>query len=249
MANVVRCLLTPSSLRTALDIDGIALAGHSPLRALDSGEAAPAATDALASQALLVEDGGTGPRLNRLFGMALGACADPDDVVTLQVADERRTAVTFCRRGRLWVECSIAPGGVAHLAFPLGRDTVLLWLTAALSRPRQESTASGFAFAGDAADALVLSVAAEGHRAGLTPTAGALATAVAEAQRWPDRVLPLALLGGAHALRRLADDPASFEASVARLATAGHLVAADGAIALGAATATALAPTPDVLRT
>lgn len=222
-------VLTPAQLHTLLAPTRVTPRPGSPLAAL-----APAAALApgdpehawLVDQRLIeATDGGW--RVNLAVRAALLACAEPQEMLTLRTLGDDRAGFTICRHGQLLVECTVGRDDLVKLCFPLGRSTVVLALTSALSADRPEPPSSGFRFVGPPAEAFLLRIVLEAAGRGGVAIDELPAT-VSAALDDPVLVLPFAVVAGRGALLPLVDERGALTAAVAGLARAGHVREAGG---------------------
>jgi hypothetical protein len=194
-------------------------------RLLEPGEAA---FQKLADGRLLEAQNGSW-RVNILARAVLFACAQPEEVITLRATGGEGDGFSACRRGPMVSECTVGQASLVKLSFPLTRSAVMLILTSALSDEKPEVLSTGFRFQGRVEDAFVLSVVlGEARSSTGGPPVRQLAGVVARAVEDPSNTMPFALVGGAGPLLGLVRSRDAIEASVGRLAIAGHVRNEDG---------------------
>lgn len=241
-------LLTHQQIQTVLGMAGIEVKAGSPLtilpqapRLLEPGEAA---FQKMADGHLLESQNGNW-RVNILAKAVLLACAQPEEVISLRVTGGEGQGFSACRRGPMVSECTVGGPALVKLAFPLSRSAVMLMVTSGLSSDRPEPATTGFRFQGRAEDAFVLSlILAEARSGSGGPAVAELTETVAKAVENPSLTLPFVLVAGAEPLLGLARSPDAVEASVGRLAIAGHVRNEGGRLAPSEATWEALGGPP-----
>ncbi len=177
----------------------------------------------LAAQCVLQRDGDDW-RVNLLLRAVLGACAQPEEVISVGVDAESHPGYALVRRGELWSECTVGRDGATKLYFPLSRSTAILSLIGALSGDAPEPPPSGFRFVGPAEDAFVLAAVLRAYREYPPDIAfSRLAGAVAEAAKMPAFAAAFTTVAGPEPIERLAASPEAVEASIGRLVVAKHL--------------------------
>lgn len=219
-------VLTHQQIRTALSMGEIEIKPGSPLtvlpdapRLLEPGEAA---FQKMAGGRLLEAENGSW-RVNILARAILFACAQPEEVITLRATGGEGDGFSACRRGPMVGECTVGQASLVKLSFPFTRSAVMLMVTSALSGERPEVPSTGFRFRGRAEDAFVLSVVLSEARSSGGPLVEQLADGVAQAVENPTFTMPFVLVAGAEPLLGLARSRDAIEASIGRLAIAGHV--------------------------
>ena len=224
-------LLTPAQVATLLDAAGLVAGVGSPLLGVPIADPLPtdhAERRELLDRWALVADA-DGDRPNAAVVAALRACAEPDEVLWFG-ADGPDAAVTVCRRGRLFVDCSQRSDHRMSLVFPLDRAQVVLLATAALSGERPEPAPSGFALRGPLSDAFLLRTIADvntRHEGAVTIDRSDVIEAVEVALEEPREFVAISGYGREADLRSVVDDGGRFDDAVTRLRAGNHLVAGE----------------------
>jgi hypothetical protein len=223
-------VLTPAQLATLLDWVQVQPGPGSPLHAVPTAAPLPAGDPALrvlvATSVLQADtepetEGCAHPRVNRLAGAALAACARPDEVLWVTTG-ESEAGYTVCRLGPLFSECTVLGDGRVKVSFPLSRSQVQLAMTSALSGDRPEPPSVGFRFRGSPAEAFLLRVLLDGaRRGGLAPAD--LPREVAAALDDPIRLLAFGAMGGIEELHALIEHADALDVALARLDASGNL--------------------------
>jgi hypothetical protein len=189
-------------------------------RLLEPGEAA---FQKMADGHLLEAQNGSW-RVNIMAKAVLLACAQPQEVISLIVTVGEGQGFSTCRRGPMVSECTVGRPALVKISFPVTRSAVILMLTSALSGERPEAPTTGFRFQGRAEDAFILSIILrEARSGGGGPAVAQVAEVVAESVKNPSLTLPFALTAGSEPLLGLARSRDAVDASLGRLAIAGHV--------------------------
>lgn len=234
--------MNPRQVATLAALAGAGVADHSPLprsKAPDALEADDPDFAALVEQHALQPHEGSW-RLNVLAGAVLFTCAQPEEVLALRPLDPAVPSLFACRRGELWVECEVAPGGTVRLVFPFTRDFMITTVLAGLGGDRSEPPACGFHFRGTPEAAFVLASLAEALGDGTWADPSRVEALVLDATRDLPRVAAFSAVAGPEPIDRLATDLDTRHTTLRWLVGTGHLEAHDGQVRLSPTTVTAL---------